>query len=301
MWTAKIPGIKKGRGFILGVKKESKALVQETSDLLHHAKEYLVHRKRRCSFCGKSPAEGRTLIAGRGVYICDSCITESKNILDREPSKDLDFDSALLNRCFNRAKLQMITSGAATLESKRPWEYRTREERKAYSKIRKLAMGGQLGSQYVLGYLYECGLGEGNDADPEAAAKWYRKSAEQGYFTAQLRLAHCYEKGYGVEEDSTTAAQWYRAAADQGEDYAQIALGLCYMHGEGVAKNWVQAYKWFNVVAGRSDRGQWIINLAGKLREEAAGLMSKDQIAEAQQLSYELDGRWDLDLGSADD
>jgi ATP-dependent Clp protease ATP-binding subunit ClpX len=37
-----------------------------------------------CSFCGKSHAEVRKLIAGPGVYICDSCINICKNILDRD-------------------------------------------------------------------------------------------------------------------------------------------------------------------------------------------------------------------------
>ncbi len=37
-----------------------------------------------CSFCGKSHAEVRKLIAGPGVYICDSCINVCKGILDKE-------------------------------------------------------------------------------------------------------------------------------------------------------------------------------------------------------------------------
>ena len=37
-----------------------------------------------CSFCGKSHAEVRKLIAGPGVYICDSCILVCKNVLDKE-------------------------------------------------------------------------------------------------------------------------------------------------------------------------------------------------------------------------
>lgn len=37
-----------------------------------------------CSFCGKSHAEVRKLIAGPGVYICDNCITVCKGILDKE-------------------------------------------------------------------------------------------------------------------------------------------------------------------------------------------------------------------------
>jgi ATP-dependent Clp protease ATP-binding subunit ClpX len=37
-----------------------------------------------CSFCGKGQAEVRKLIAGPGVYICDSCITICRGILDKE-------------------------------------------------------------------------------------------------------------------------------------------------------------------------------------------------------------------------
>ncbi|MFQ3577621.1 MAG: ATP-dependent Clp protease ATP-binding subunit ClpX [Verrucomicrobiia bacterium] len=41
-----------------------------------------------CSFCGKSHAEVRKLIAGPGVYICDSCINVCKGILDKELTDD---------------------------------------------------------------------------------------------------------------------------------------------------------------------------------------------------------------------
>ena len=37
-----------------------------------------------CSFCGKSHAEVKKLIAGPGVYICDSCVILCKQVLDRE-------------------------------------------------------------------------------------------------------------------------------------------------------------------------------------------------------------------------
>src|SRR5215470_6532319 len=41
-----------------------------------------------CSFCGNSHAEVRKLIAGPGVYICDSCINVCKGILDKELNED---------------------------------------------------------------------------------------------------------------------------------------------------------------------------------------------------------------------
>jgi len=37
-----------------------------------------------CSFCGKSHAEVKKLIAGPGVYICDSCVVLCKQVLDKE-------------------------------------------------------------------------------------------------------------------------------------------------------------------------------------------------------------------------
>ena len=49
-----------------------------------------------CSFCGKSHAEVRKLIAGPGVYICDSCITVCKGILDKEIGEDSRRQSATL-------------------------------------------------------------------------------------------------------------------------------------------------------------------------------------------------------------
>ena len=41
-----------------------------------------------CSFCGKSHSEVKKLIAGPGVYICDSCINVCKGILDKELGDD---------------------------------------------------------------------------------------------------------------------------------------------------------------------------------------------------------------------
>jgi hypothetical protein len=42
-----------------------------------------------CSFCGKSYAEVRKLIAGPNVNICDKCVLVCNNLLDSEPKKEL--------------------------------------------------------------------------------------------------------------------------------------------------------------------------------------------------------------------
>ncbi|HAV63644.1 MAG TPA: ATP-dependent Clp protease ATP-binding subunit ClpX, partial [Verrucomicrobiales bacterium] len=41
-----------------------------------------------CSFCGKSHSEVRKLIAGPGVYICDSCVLLCKSVLEKELNAD---------------------------------------------------------------------------------------------------------------------------------------------------------------------------------------------------------------------
>jgi ATP-dependent Clp protease ATP-binding subunit ClpX len=41
-------------------------------------------RMTLCSFCGKSQTEVKKIIAGPGVYICDSCVGVCKTIMDRE-------------------------------------------------------------------------------------------------------------------------------------------------------------------------------------------------------------------------
>ncbi|TAG32273.1 MAG: ATP-dependent Clp protease ATP-binding subunit ClpX [Verrucomicrobia bacterium] len=41
-------------------------------------------RVNLCSFCGKPQHEVRKIIAGPGVYICDSCVNVCKTIIDRE-------------------------------------------------------------------------------------------------------------------------------------------------------------------------------------------------------------------------
>ncbi len=41
-------------------------------------------RMTLCSFCGKSQSEVKKIIAGPGVYICDSCVAVCKTIIDKE-------------------------------------------------------------------------------------------------------------------------------------------------------------------------------------------------------------------------
>ncbi len=56
----------------------------------------------RCSFCGKTQDEVRSLIAGPGVYICDQCIDLCQSIVDdmehEQGEKESDLDFAALKK-----------------------------------------------------------------------------------------------------------------------------------------------------------------------------------------------------------
>jgi hypothetical protein len=55
----------------------------------------------RCSFCGKTQKEARTLIAGPTVFICDECVTVCVDIIRKDVT--LPFDPAETERWRSRA------------------------------------------------------------------------------------------------------------------------------------------------------------------------------------------------------
>lgn len=55
------------------------------------------HQITMCSFCGKSRAEVRKLIAGPGVYICDACVTVCQTVLSKELREDTNKELRRLN------------------------------------------------------------------------------------------------------------------------------------------------------------------------------------------------------------
>ena len=108
-----------------------------------------------------------------------------------------------------------------------------------------------------------------------------QRKAENGEVAAQFNLGHMYDNGQGVLQDYKQAVKWYRLAADQGHADAQYNLGIMYAQGQGVPQDYVQAHMWSNLAAANGT-GQ-----AKGLRDVAAGLMTGEQIAEAQKLARE--------------
>jgi TPR repeat protein len=62
--------------------------------------------------------------------------------------------------------------------------------------------------------------GKGVKEDWGEAARWYRKSAEQGNPDGQFRLGRAYQFGIGVPQNRQEAIRWFDKAGDQGHDQA---------------------------------------------------------------------------------
>jgi hypothetical protein len=145
--------------------------------------------------------------------------------------------------------------------------------------FRLAADQGDVQAQFKLGVMY--GDGRGVAQDHAEAVKWFRLAADQGDAGAQINLGLIYSIGRGVAQDHAEAVKWYRLAADQGHASAQHNLGSIYFAGLGVAQDYVLAHMWFNLAASQG------LEHAFKARHRVAGLMTPDQMAEAQRLARE--------------
>lgn len=78
------------------------------------------------------------------------------------------------------------------------------------------------------------------------------KGAKKGNAHAQFILGVMYEKGIGFTKDEAKAARWYRKVSAQenarSQSGAQSMLGLMYADGRGVKKDSAEAMRWFSKV-----------------------------------------------------
>jgi uncharacterized protein len=145
---------------------------------------------------------------------------------------------------------------------------------------------GDAYAQETLGRYHQTGHA-GFEKNSELAAEWFKRSADAGVSQGALALAHMYREGDGVAQNDMMAANFYERATDDtdqmhGEPWrseAQFHLGCLYEKGSGVLKDYTMAYMWFNLAAAGGNR------FGATGRERVAGLMTTEQIAEAQRLS----------------
>lgn len=139
---------------------------------------------------------------------------------------------------------------------------------------------GDMDEQYALAAAYY--KGEIVARDYREAFKWFGKAAEQGHAISQYRLGAMYDGGEGVPQSSAEAFRWYQKAAEQGHTSAQFSLAKKYADGEGVPQNFTLAYVWFNLAAASG------IEAAVESRNQYAGMLSRDDLADAQSLSIKF-------------
>lgn len=114
------------------------------------------------------------------------------------------------------------------------------------------ATQGFVQSQYRLATLYERGLGVKQDL---ARAKvWYQRAAEGGNVKAMHNLAVLSAGKTAKTPDYASAAQWFTSAAERGLADSQFNLAVLYEGGLGVAKDIRGAYKWYAIAARSGDQ-----------------------------------------------
>ncbi len=123
------------------------------------------------------------------------------------------------------------------------------------------AKAGDPAAQNSLGVMYYTGeavsknlSGKVLDNDPELAAGWFYRAAEQGYADAQFNLGLMYANGEGVLQDMEQAAELFKKAAEQGHVDAQNNLGAMYFTGEGMARDEKKAIEWFEKAAAQGNQ-----------------------------------------------
>ena len=101
--------------------------------------------------------------------------------------------------------------------------------------LRSQAKDGVLKAQFLLAV--KLANGDGGEADPKEAEKWYRKAAKRDFPPAMNNLALLYTSDALGEPDLKAALKWYRKAAELGYARAQAILGWRLVRGNGVTAN----------------------------------------------------------------
>lgn len=142
---------------------------------------------------------------------------------------------------------------------------------------------GFVQSQYRLGTFYERGLGV--KADPAKAAAWYQRAAEKGNVKAMHNLAVLSANQSKGSPDYATAAKWFTEAAERNLSDSQFNLAVLYENGLGVEQNLKQSFKWLSLAAKSGDKE------AVRRRDILKGKLTAEEIAEAEAMLKTYSGK----------
>ena len=113
--------------------------------------------------------------------------------------------------------------------------------------MRRAAEGGFAPAQSSLGFKLK------ENEQWGEAAKWFSRSAEQGYPSGQTELALLLYRGRGVPQDRSRAFRLMLEAARSGDLVAQYNVGVMYERGAGTAPDKSQARRWLQKAANKGD------------------------------------------------
>ncbi len=146
-------------------------------------------------------------------------------------------------------------NGIGLVYETRPHDDQNKDYAQAFRWYRQGAEMGFGESQYNVCRLAAQGLG-GVTTDYHDALKWCSQLAERddesSYF-GQYGMGRIYEQGLGVPQNSELAAEWYRKGAEHGNTSSQMKLATLYSSGKGVERDLIQAYKWAKIADSLND------------------------------------------------
>ena len=117
-------------------------------------------------------------------------------------------------------------------------------------------------------------------AQEDAAARAHQALLHGGPFKGWLDAAN-YQAGIAAYEakDYKAAFDDWLLVAERGDGEAELRLGKLSEEGLGVPQNYIEAHRWYNLASAAG------VPRAASARDALAAKMSKEQLAEAQQLA----------------
>jgi len=157
-----------------------------------------------------------------------------------------------------------------------------RDDAEALSWYKKAAARQHAAAQFNVGMAYKDGRGVRQNY--KEAIYYLNAAAHQKFARAEVELGRIYLYGLGVPIDQQKGVGWYQRAAERGVAKAQLGLGRVYSTGQGAAIDHVQAYKWYSLVLMGKDISRSDSTNATTFRNNAAAMLTPDQLARAQAL-----------------
>lgn len=144
-----------------------------------------------------------------------------------------------------------------------------KNESRAVELYRRAANVGYPSGQLRLGECFYAGVGAHKDLDK--AVQLYLRAAKQGNVPAKCRLGfHFFSEASGNEEHTKLAVKYWKEAASSGHQLAQFHLAVCLEKGIGVSRDMMEARLWYVKSAAKGHFGaKW--SLQRLLDEQVAG------------------------------